>query len=133
LLLGRAVDYFSMRENILIVDDEVDICFLLAGMLRTRSHQAVFAHTLSDGFEKLKQVTPTILFLDINLPDGNGLEAIRQFKALNPSMKIIMISAYDGGTERAKAESEGATAFISKPFTPAIIYSTLERISSVSA
>lgn len=122
-----------MRENILIVDDEVDISFLLAGMLRAKSHNAVFAHSLSEGFEKVKQFNPTILFLDINLPDGSGLEAIRQFKALVPKLKIIMISAYDGPNERIRAQSEGAHAFIGKPFNPATVYSTLESLSSVNA
>lgn len=122
-----------MRENILIVDDEADISFLLAGLLRAKSHNAVYANSLAQGFEKLKQITPGILFLDINLPDGSGLEAIRQFRALVPSVKIIMISAYDGAAERSKAEAEGANAFISKPFAPKDVYSAIDTVRSVNA
>src|SRR5688500_8266130 len=122
-----------MRENILIVDDEVDISFLLAGMLRARSYNAVFANSLSQAFEKIKTFTPQIMFLDINLPDGSGLEAIRQFRVLLPSVKIIMISAYDGAQERSKARAEGAMEFISKPFTPDAIYKIVQKVSSVDA
>lgn len=121
-----------MRENILIVDDEADISFLLAGLLRAKSHNAIYANCLSQGFEKLKQFTPSILFLDINLPDGSGLEAIRQFRALVPNIRIIMISAYDGVAERTKAQQEGANGFISKPFKPDDIYSAIDKVSSVN-
>ena len=119
-----------MRENILIVDDEQDICFLLAGILRSKSHTTATANSLAEGFEKAKDVKPTLLFLDINLPDGSGLEAIRQFKRMNPDLKIVMISAYDGIKERVKAESEGAEAFISKPFLPQTVHTTIEKIGA---
>lgn len=119
-----------MSENILIVDDEQDICFLLAGILKAKSHMAVTASSLAEGFEKAKDHKPTLLFLDINLPDGSGLQAISHFKRLLPELKIIMISAYDGSTEREKAASQGAIAFISKPFVPSTIHSTMEEIQA---
>lgn len=121
-----------MPEKILIVDDETDISFLLAGLLKAKQHHAIYANSLAQGYEKLKSFIPTILFLDINLPDGSGLEAIRQFRALVPGIRIIMISAYDGVSERAKAEKEGANAFISKPFSPKDIYAAIDSVTPVN-
>jgi DNA-binding response OmpR family regulator len=118
-----------MKENILIIDDEVDICFLLSGILKSRNYQPAFANNLDEGFKKLPAVNPSILFLDINLPDGNGLDSIRKVKAISPTVKIIMISAYDGTNERNRAKSEGADGFIGKPFNKDLIYQAVDQLT----
>ena len=115
-----------MKESVLIIDDEIDICFLLSGMLRKKGYPVSFANTLQEGIPKMETLLPSILFLDINLPDGSGLDRIREIKKKFPYTKIIMISAYDGTYERNMAMREGADFFISKPLNKDHIYAAIE-------
>ena len=105
----------------LIVDDEVDICFLLSGILRQKNMKPSFVNNLASAKQSLQQEIPSILFLDNHLPDGFGLDFIQYVKASYPGVKIVMITAHDGLTERKKAQAEGADLFISKPFTRDVI------------
>ena len=105
----------------LIVDDEVDICFLLSGILRQKQLKPAFVNNLAGARDLLEKDTPSILFLDNHLPDGFGLDFIPYVKTHYPQVKIVMITAHDGLAEREKARAEGADLFISKPFTREVI------------
>ena len=117
-----------MSKSVLIIDDEADICFLLSNILKERNIKASYANTLGDGINKIISLKPHILFLDINLPDGSGLDAIVKIKELAPEIKIIIISAYDSSKERAAAFEQGANMFLSKPLNKNLIYSAFEQI-----
>lgn len=112
----------------LIVDDEVDICFLLSGILRQKQLQPSFVNNLQNAKESLKQDIPSILFLDNHLPDGFGLDFIQYVKTNYPDVKIVMITAHDGLMERKKAQASGADLFISKPFTREVIEYAVQKL-----
>lgn len=112
----------------LIVDDEVDICFLLSGILRQKQLKPSFVNNLAGAKESLQKDTPSILFLDNHLPDGFGLDFIQYVKANYPEVKIVMITAHDGLVERKKAQAEGADLFISKPFTREVIDYAIKKL-----
>jgi DNA-binding response OmpR family regulator len=117
-----------MKKNVLIIDDEEDICFLLGKMLREKGFTVNVAHSLAEGIEKLTALKPEILFLDIHLPDGSGLDKVFTIRSFFPQMKIIMMSAYDSSKERGAADEEGADVFIGKPLSNELITQTLKRI-----
>lgn len=104
-------------NNVLIIDDEPDICLLLRKLLIKMNLNVEFAYTIGTGLEIYNYSEPEIIFLDMNLPDGNGLDHIFDFKRTNNSCVIVMISAYDTTSDRAKAFDLGVNYFISKPFT----------------
>jgi DNA-binding response OmpR family regulator len=104
-----------MMHCALIIDDEEDICILLTTYLRKKNIDAHYSLTLTDGFQKIDELKPTILFLDNNLPDGSGIDSIPQIRNSNREMKIIIISAMSNLKERAIANS--ADAFIDKPIS----------------
>lgn len=111
----------------LIIDDELDICILLSGILKVIGIKANFAVTLTEGRKNLSENDFQILFLDINLPDGSGLDELSNFKQRYPELGIIMISAYDGEKEREFARKQGAMAFIGKPLSGGTIRKTLKE------
>lgn len=117
-------------ERIVIIDDELDILQLLKFSLRKFNCQVFCYQTLNEGLIGIPEVKPVLIFLDINLPDGNGLDAIAQIKKTNPGVKLIMISAYDSMVERTTAFSNGADDFISKPFNSYLIISKLRGMGS---
>jgi two-component system, OmpR family, response regulator len=125
----------SRNNRILIIDDEQDICFLLSGMLKRKQYNVSYVNSLGDGFNYLSSTLdkPYLLFMDINLPDGSGLDFISTVKALSPETKIILISAYDTDVEKTVASQQGADLFVPKPFNKDIIYQALEKLVSPTA
>lgn len=118
----------------LIVDNEIDICFLLTGILRKKNLQTSFVNTIHEALEVLNRKDPFILFLDNNLPDGFGVDIIKQIKNSHPSIKIIMITADDTFTNKHKAITAGADFFIEKPFSRdainKVVDATMEEVCS---
>ena len=114
--------------RVLIIDDELDICFLLSGILRQKKLRTSYVNTLLEAEIALRADPPQFLFLDNHLPDGFGLDFIHHIKNNYPSVKIIMITAHDSMAEKNKAYTEGVDYFISKPFTREIINSTVDLI-----
>lgn len=121
----------GVRDKILkalIVDDEIDICFLLDDILRKKSLRSTYVNTLSDAEIMLRKETPSIIFLDNHLPDGLGVEFIEHVKKYYPAIKVVIITAVDSSTERTMAYQHGADYFIAKPFNREIIYNVVEKL-----
>ncbi len=121
-------DEIKKRPPVLIIDDEVDICYLLKGIMRLRNIEANYVTSLAEAEILLQKTDPPVIFLDNHLSDGMGVDHIRRFKKEHPSTQIIMITAHDTPLDRAKAYGEGADFFIGKPFNREIILKTLEKI-----
>ncbi len=118
----------SSPKRILIVDDETDICFLLAGMLQRMGHTATCAHQIQEGRCYLQRQEFDAVFLDLNLPDGLGFDLLSVIKTGQEKAKVIMISAFDGNTERRRATEQGADYFIGKPFTRSSVEQALKFV-----
>ena len=116
------------NNKVLIVDDELDICYLLSGMLRQRNFQTGFVNSISAATAALRENAPSLLFLDNHLPDGFGLEFIPYVKQNYPEIKIIMITAHDGAVERKKAYEGGVDLFIAKPLTRKMINDAIDKL-----
>ncbi len=112
----------------LIIDDEIDICFLLSSVLKQKNLDISIAHNLNEGMGKVANLEPEVIFLDNYLPDGKGLTAIQNIKQKSPGSKIIMITAFDTAGDRNLAFQMGADSFMGKPFTRDLIYKTLEDL-----
>ncbi|HET6996100.1 MAG TPA: response regulator [Chitinophagaceae bacterium] len=118
------------NRKVLIVDDEMDIRFLLGAILLKKNIQTVFASSLSEADNILENKGNfDCIFLDNLLPDGLGVNHIRQIKRKYPQAKIVMITAHDNQTDRQKATTEGADYFIGKPFSSEIILKTIDRLA----
>ncbi len=112
----------------LIVEDEIDICFLLTGILRKKNLHAAYVNSIHAANDMLGSKEPSILFLDNNLPDGRGVDIIHDIKSGHPGMRIIMITADDSIANRHKALKAGADYFIGKPFTTDAINKTIDMV-----
>ena len=127
----RKMNYPANGPEILIIDDESDICFLLSAILKQKELASVFASSLTEASEIMKCTKEfSFIFLDNHLPDGRGVDYIKQIKESFPSCKVIMITAHDNQTDREKASNEGADYFIGKPFTRELILNTIKDLSA---
>ena len=118
------------NSKVLIVDDELDICYLLSGMLKQRNFRAAFVNSLSDAVTALQADRPSLLFLDNNLPDGFGLDFIPYVKKNYPDIKVVMITAHDGAAERKTAYNGGVDLFIAKPLNRKMIFDAIDKLHS---
>lgn len=117
-------------KNILIIDDEKDLCHLLADILRHRGYGVSMAHTLKDSLAFLKKgISPDLIFLDLKLPDGNGIKMISKIKKIAPQTLVNIISAYGSQEMKEEAKSKGVFNFIDKPFTETAILRTIKSVS----
>lgn len=119
-------------EKVLIVDDEVDICYFLNNVLLKKNYVPSIAHDLANAEKILAADKPSILLLDNHLPDGLGINAIEKIKKNNPGIKIIMITAHDSQQDRVKAYKNGADFFLSKPFTLMEVNEVIDALTSSS-
>jgi len=112
----------------LIVDDEIDVCYLLSSILKYKNLQASYVNSISEAKRVLREDDHSIIFLDNHLPDGFGINFIDEIRKLNPSVKIVMITAHDTSNDQSKAYEKGVDQFIGKPFTRETIFSAIENL-----
>ena len=113
--------------TVLIVDDDPDVQEVLKDRLESLGYQAVPALTGKQGLELLGEESPQMVFLDIELPDMNGLEALKAIRKKQSDVAVVIITAY-GTIERAvQAMKDGAYDFISKPLKPGFVALIVER------
>jgi DNA-binding NtrC family response regulator len=115
--------------DVLIIDDEADICYLLGSLLRKKHIQSQFVNSLKDAASILEKNEPEIIFLDNHLPDGLGVNFISYIKRFHPLSKIIMITAHDTVADKQKAFKEGVDFFVSKPFSKEIVNNIMETLA----
>ena len=104
-------------KNILIIDNEKDLCSLLSDLLSRREYNVALANTKTEAIASLKRETPDLVFLDLKLPDGDGMKVLSKIKKVNPQTIVNIISAYGSEERREEAKKKGAYTFIDKPFT----------------
>ena len=83
-----------VKKKVVIIDDEEDLCHLMKTYLVELDYDVYLAYTLTSGMNLLKEVSPDVLFIDNNLPDGLGWEKMSYLKEKFPRCKINLISAY---------------------------------------
>ena len=119
-----------MHEKLkaLIIDDEIDICYLLSSILKYKNLQASYVNSISEAKRVLREDHHSVIFLDNHLPDGFGVNFIDEIRKLDPQIKIVMITAHDTNNDKDRAYELGVDQFIGKPFTRETIFNTIERL-----
>lgn len=113
-------------KNILIIDDEEDLCWLLSNALTGKGYNVSAANTISDGMAHLNE-TPDLILLDLKLPDGDGMDILPEIKRITPETLVVIISAYGSEERRQDANDKGVHSFIDKPLTEENILSTIRQ------
>ena len=105
-----------MRLSVLIVDDEVLIRKSLSKVFRARGCEVELASTGSDGLEKVSEVRPQVMILDMRLPDTDGLTVLKRARQLDPLLQVIVITAFGDVQSAVDAMKLGACDFVRKPY-----------------
>jgi len=114
--------------SIYIIDDDASICQTIQMVLERNGHQVSASYYLSDAIEHIRHNPVDVVFLDVRLPDGNGLYAITEFRNINPPPDIIIITG-EGDPDGAElAIRSGAWDYIEKPFSLEELSLSLSRV-----
>ncbi|MBI5378710.1 MAG: response regulator, partial [Nitrospirae bacterium] len=111
----------------LVVDDEPDMRWLLARVLRD---QGLEVATAEDGQAALAQIArelPDVILLDLKMPGLDGLQVLEQAKAADPHMSVVIITAYGDLCSAVQAMRLGAYDYLTKPFDNEEILFTVRR------
>jgi DNA-binding NtrC family response regulator len=106
----------STPGTILIVDDEIAIRESLQTLLEMEEYRVETAETGEDGLNKIAEQPFDLVLLDFALPDKNGLEVLRDIRDRDPSLAVILITAYGTVENAVMAMQGGASNFIQKPW-----------------
>jgi two-component system nitrogen regulation response regulator NtrX len=107
-----------MGHDILIVDDERDICTLIAGILEDEGHTARRAHNSTEAIDAVRQRRPALVILDVWLQGSelDGLQLLEVIHREDPPVPVVMISGHGTIDTAVSAIKNGAYDFIEKPF-----------------
>ena len=119
----------AVEKSILIVDDVSEMRELLKQTLRKLDiHKIYEAGDAKSALASYKQTPTDAVFLDINMPGGNGLDALRELKEINEDVKVIMITAESSVDNVVSALGSGADGFIVKPYSIDKIKDAIKKI-----
>ncbi|HPA96581.1 MAG: sigma-54-dependent Fis family transcriptional regulator [Acidobacteria bacterium] len=105
-----------MSARLLVVDDEPSMLDMLSLLWRAEGYEVETARSVGEARERLAERPVDLVLCDILMPDGNGLELLREIKASDPRVAVIMMTAYTSTKSALEAMKLGAYDYISKPF-----------------
>lgn len=116
--------------RMLIVEDDLILGNLLEEYLRHLHHEKVrFCATGNEAFLAIENEYYDCAFIDLMLPDVDGLQLLTELKSRNPSMPVIMMSGYPTMEYAIEAMRKGASDFLTKPFNLQDLALTVERVA----
>lgn len=106
-----------MVKRLLVVDDEVEICDFLKSFFEDRQYLVETAHSGVQALEKVRKFSPHIVLLDIQMPEMDGMKALKIIKQENPQIKVIMVTAVETQEKIEESMRLGADNYITKPLS----------------
>ncbi len=104
------------RPSVLVVDDEQLIRWSLAEELRSAGFEPLEAGSLAEAREHRERTTPELYIFDIRLPDGSGIDLLKEVRADDPDTPVVMITGHGSVSTAVEVTRLGATEYIPKPF-----------------
>ena len=116
------------RIRVLIVDDSEFVTRKLQDIMEKANMEVVaIANNGIDALKMFKEYKPDVITMDINMPDMDGLSALKLIHQMNPEAKIIMLSSMSSKDKVIDAMREGAKGFITKPFVSEKVIATITK------
>jgi two-component system nitrogen regulation response regulator GlnG len=111
---------------LLVVDDEPIICHSFRRAFASPEVEVVTAGTVAEGWRRVGEDRPDVIVLDLQLPDGSGMDLFERVRAADPKRPVIFITAHGTTDTAIEAMKRGAFDYLSKPFD-------LERVAGLLA
>lgn len=122
-----------MSKKILIVEDEPNIVVPLQFLMEQNGYQVMVATTGEEAIDAISSFIPDLILLDIMLPGIDGFEVcqIVRNNPLHQKTKIVFLSAMGRDMDMAKGMAIGADAYITKPFSNAVVVNKVKELLNI--
>ena len=118
-----------MAKNILIVDDAAFMRMMIKDILTKNGYNVVGeAENGAKAFDKYNELKPDLVLMDITMPEVDGIKALKNIKAADPSATVIMCSAMGQQAMVIESIQAGAKDFIVKPFQPDRVLEAVKKV-----
>ena len=110
----------EQRKKILIVDDERLMRAVLQHNVILAGYDVIVASNGREAMQKIQEVTPDLIVVDLVMPDMNGFEMLRRIRSNKETMQtpVIVVSALQSQTDIEEAKASGADIYLTKPIKP---------------
>ncbi|WP_314406967.1 response regulator transcription factor [Pseudomonas kuykendallii] len=115
-------------SELLLIDDDEELCELLVSWLSQEGFQVRACHDGNSARAALAQHAPSAVVLDVMLPDGSGLELLRQLRGNHPDLPVLMLSARGEPLDRILGLELGADDYLAKPCDPRELTARLRAV-----
>jgi DNA-binding NtrC family response regulator len=115
------------KEKIFIIDDEKDMLESCSRILERNNYECITTDNPSDAIAIAASEHPALVLTDLKMPKKDGIEILREMKNFDPSMMVIVFTAYSTVPSAVQAMKEGAFDFIPKPFSADQLLLSVER------
>jgi len=120
----------SSKTSILLIDDEENLRRTLAMILKREGYEVETAATVKEARQRLETSSYNLTFLDLKLPDANGLTLLPELRSRYPNMPVLILTAHDKLDAAVEAVRRGARDYLLKPIDPPLI---IQRVKEVLA
>ncbi|MFI8747776.1 response regulator transcription factor [Pseudomonas sp. NPDC077186] len=120
-------------SRLLLIDDDQELCELLASWLTQEGFQVTACHEAGSARQALVEQAPDAVVLDVMLPDGSGLELLKQLRGEHPELPVLMLSARGEPLDRILGLELGADDYLAKPCDPRELTARLRAVLRRSA
>jgi len=118
----------KLRRLFLVIDDDPAIGETLRGLLGELGHEVEYCPKGSEGIERVRELRPAVVMLDVCLGDEDGLQILERIREVSPGTPVIMISAFGETGLVVKAMKQGASDFLCKPLQRPEVLSAVENV-----
>ncbi|MCL4440367.1 MAG: sigma-54 dependent transcriptional regulator, partial [Firmicutes bacterium] len=105
-----------MIPKILVIDDEEHMCWALERAMKQEGYQVLTTTRGRAGLELIKEESPSLVILDLKMPEMDGMEVLKKAKEMNPKLPVVMLTAHGTIETAIEAMKIGATDYLTKPF-----------------
>ena len=118
---------FQAPSRVLLVDDEREFVQTLSERLLLRDMGSAVAYDGESALEMLREDEPEVMILDLKMPGIDGMEVLRQVKATQPDIEVIILTGHGNETDRETCMQLGAFAYLQKPVDIDVLSETMKR------
>ena len=120
--------------RVLVIDDEPDVLLLCRINLAHAGHEVLEALDGESGLRMARESQPDVIVLDLMLPAMDGYEVLKALweDELTRNLPVVVLTAKAQVEDRIKSWQDGAVEFLTKPFPPDLLLSSVQRVSEMS-
>jgi hypothetical protein len=118
----------DQAKQILLVDDHADTLKVMARLLESLGHRVTIACDVADAAGQAAGRGVDLLICDFGLPDGTGVDVLRQLRATNPAIPAIVMTGYDNDEDIKTCLAAGFAMHLAKPVELSALKAAVEKV-----